>query len=379
MAKKSDIPDGLKDAFKTLDKMNPYSSILSENCISVVTDYIDTGSMALNAIISGSTFGGVPKGKLIGFVGPTGSGKTLILNKIIGNAQKKDPDVWGVVWDTENAYDPRMVSNVGGNPDRIKVNPVGTVEDCRNQISTFLDKIIADPSLHGKIIIAIDSLGNLSSAKEIADAEKGKDAVDMGMRAKALKSMMRVLTYKCALANVTILFANHTYADPTAMYPSMFQNQSGGSGSQYISHVIVQLSVTQEKAEAGDGDSMGGSSKIKGVNLRALTVKNRVIPHGKTTSLYLNFLNGLYKYSGIIDLAEDLGVVTKQGNTYYLGEEKLGMRNSFKDDDSKWDKIIESLNSVMKDKWMYSSEADKLKAEVERLSDVELGDVDDND
>ena len=98
--------------FNTWKKMNEDSAILSENALSVVDEYIDTGSMALNAIVSGKLNGGVPKGRITGLVGPTGSGKTLILNKIVANAQKADPDVWGVVWDTENAYDPQMAINV---------------------------------------------------------------------------------------------------------------------------------------------------------------------------------------------------------------------------------------------------------------------------
>ena len=220
------IPAGLSDAFKTLNKLNEDSAVLSDNALSVVTEWIDTGSLALNAIVSGSIKRGIPKGRITGLVGPTGSGKTLILNKIIGNAQKADPDVWGVVWDTENAYDPQMAISVGANPDKIKVNPVQTVEQCRNQIVAFLTKVIEDPLLHGKIILGIDSLGNLASQKEVDDAAKGKAAVDMGARAKAIKSMMRILPHMCAKANVTLVFTNHIYDDPSAMFP-IIDKESG--------------------------------------------------------------------------------------------------------------------------------------------------------
>ena len=77
-------------------------------------------------------------------------------------------------------------------------------------------------------IISIESLGNLAADKEVADAEKGKFAADMGLRAKALKSMMRLLTYKAAKTGTTILFSNHTYDDPAALFPSLVKNQSGG-------------------------------------------------------------------------------------------------------------------------------------------------------
>lgn len=374
MPKKIDLPPGLHNAFKALDKMNEDSAILSENALSVVSEYIDTGSLALNAIISGSLNKGVPKGRITGLVGPTGSGKTLILNKVIANAQRVDPEVWGVVWDTENAYDPQMAINVGANPNKIKVNPVGTVEDCRNQIVAFLDKIIEDPSLNGKVVIGIDSLGNLASAKEIADAEKGKDAVDMGMRAKALKSMMRVLTYKCAKANATLIFTNHIYDDPGARYPSLIKSQAGGKGPLYLASLLVQLSVTQEKMEADDTESfIPMANRVKGVNLRALTIKNRFIPPFLETIIYLNFKTGLYKYSGLLEMAEAYGIVRREGNTYInnIGE-KLGFRKAFKDNNEIWEThIIPGLDEALQKDLVFSTETERLTEEVEELSDVE--------
>jgi len=370
MAKDKTIPEGLQDAFKALEKINEHSCDLSDNALSSVKEYIDTGSMALNAIVSGSVYGGIPKGRIVGLVGPTGCGKSLILNKVIGNAQKKDPDVWGVVWDTENAYDPQMAINVGANPKRIKVNPVATVEECRNQIVTFLDKIIEDQSLHGKIIIGIDSLGNLASAKEIADAEKGKDAVDMGMRAKALKSMMRVLTHKCAVANVTLIFTNHIYANPSEMFPSLIKSQAGGSGPLYLASLLLQLAVTQEKMETDDKEKfIPMANRVKGVNLRALTVKNRFVPPFLETSMYLNFKTGLYKYSGLIEMAEAYDVVQKQGNTYYIGEEKIGSKNSFKDNDAIWDKILPGLDAALQKDLVFSTDSDQMTEELETIND----------
>jgi hypothetical protein len=127
-------------------------------------------------------------------------GKTLIANQIIANAQKKDPDVWAVVWDSENAFDAQMAKSMNANINKIKHCPVETVEACRNEISTFLDNIKKDKSLHGKIIIVIDSLGNLASTKELEDAAKGKTAVDMGLRAKT-----------CLDPNTQVLMADGTY------------------------------------------------------------------------------------------------------------------------------------------------------------------------
>jgi RecA/RadA recombinase len=364
---KTTLPAGLNDAFKALNKMNEDSCILTDNALSVVKGYIDTGSMALNAIVSGSIYKGIPKGRITGLVGPTGSGKTLILNKIIANEQKKDPDVWGVIWDTESAYEPEMVRSVGGDPDRIRMNPVATVEECRNQITAFLDKVIADESLHGKIIIGIDSLGNLASAKEIADAEKGKDAVDMGMRAKAIKSMMRVLTYKCAKADATLIFTNHIYDDPACMFPSLVKNQAGGKGPLYMASLLLQFAVTQEKIETDEKeDYIPMANRVKGVNLRALTVKNRFVPPFLETSMYLNFKTGLYKYSGLLEMAEEYGIVSKEGHTYHLtkGGDKIGSRKAFKDDETIWASILPELDQALTAHLTFSSEIEELEEEV---------------
>lgn len=350
----------LKEVFSAIDSLNEDSCTLSDNALSIVSDYIDTGSMALNAIVSGSLFKGIPKGRITGLVGPSGCGKTLILNKIIANAQKKDPDVWAVVWDSENAFEPAMSKNVGADPARIKHNPVETVEDCRNQIVAFLDKVIADKSLHGKFIIGIDSLGNLASAKEVNDATKGKDAADMGLRAKTIKSMMRLLTYKCAKSNTTLVFTNHIYADPAQMFPSLVKTQSGGSGPLYLASLLIQLGLKQEKAEGNEdeNDSMLPiANRVKGVSMRALTVKNRFVPPFLETDLYLNFKTGLYKYTGLQEMAVAFGTVIQNGSTYALADgTKLGYYKSWKNDDEVWAKIIPHLDKVLQEKLAFSNE-----------------------
>lgn len=373
MSKKKDMPESLADAFTALDKINEDSTLLSENCLSIVKEFIDTGSMALNVVLSGSLYGGIPKGRITGLVGPTGSGKSLILSKIIANAQKKDPDTWGVVWDTENAFDPQMANSVGANINKIKVCPVGTIEDCRNQIFTFLDKVEKDPSLYGKIIIGIDSLGNLASAKELLDAENGKDAVDMGLRAKVFKSLFRVLVHKCAKTNTTIVYTNHIYADPMAMYTSLIKHQSGGKGPEYNASVVIQLAVTQEKIEDDDIEEYSPlANKVKGVNLRALIVKNRGILPFMETTMYLNFRTGLYKYSGLIEMAEAYKVINRQGNTYYnINGEKLGFRKAFKNDDDIWEtKILPLLEPIVNEKLQYSSSVKELEKEVEQKEKI---------
>lgn len=347
--------------FEKLEKLNPEAKFLSESALSTVSDYVDTGCMVLNAIISGSLYGGVPMGRITGFSGPSAAGKTYIINKILANGQRKG--MVPVIFDTEAAIDASSTIGVGLDNDQVKYVPVQTVEDCRNQISAFLDGVI-EAKMRDKFIISIDSLGNLASQKEIDDAEKGKTAMDMGTRAKGLKSMMRLLTFKAAQAGVTILFSNHTYDDPSAMFPTLVKAQSGGKGPVYLASVLVQLAKRDEKHDKTNDDDeiLPEANKVSGTTLRALTVKNRFVPPFLECEAYLNFKRGLDKYSGLKEMAVNHGVIEQTGSTFVLpsGKEdvpgqKLGYYKNWKSDIELWDKIIlPRLEEKLKKQYSYS-------------------------
>ena len=309
----------------------------------------------------------MPAGRFVGFSGDSGTGKTLIVNKILGIAQKNG--ITPVIWDTETAVDEKSAVSIGLDPTRTKYMPVQTVTDCRNQISKFLDRVIEN-KLYGKFIISIDSLGNLCSSKELADISDGKDAQDMGLRAKQLKSLFRTLTYKAAKAGVTILFTNHTYADPGQMYPSLIKIQSGGTGAVYMSSVLVQLAKRNEKE--GEGE-FGGieehklteANKYSGCTLRALTTKNRFVPQFLETEIYLSFTNGLNRYSGLLAMAEARGIVVKDGHRHnagitfgkYTAGDSLGFAKNFTKDSLFFeDYLIPLLDEKLKKDYAYYQE-----------------------
>jgi RecA/RadA recombinase len=343
----------IQDAFDILDE-TPYATFLSDSTLTNVDTWFDTGSYALNAIISGKIKdGGVPKGRVVILAGETGTGKTLLINKILGLAQKQG--VHPVIFDSEFAVDSQSAANVGLDPEKTKYIPVETVEGLRNTISKFLDKVIEN-NLQGKFIISIDSLGNLSSEKEQQDIQKDKAAADMGSRAKGIKSLLRTLTLKAGQAGVTVLISNHTYSDPVALYPSLIKNQSGGSGPLYMASVIVQLAKKNEKAETDDTDEILPEAKnYSGATLRALTVKNRFVPPFLEASLYLNFLKGLDKYSGLFEMAVNHGVVIQNGSTYAMPDgTKLGYKKNFVNEKFYEDVVIPGLEKVLKEKYKYS-------------------------
>ena len=363
MAKKDDPLSGLKDIFKAVDDLNPDAAILDAATLSTAEDWIDTGSYALNAIISGSMYKGIPVGRITGFSGPSMAGKTLIINKIMANAQKKG--YIAVIWDSEVAVDKKGAQAVGMDPARTKYYPVETIEDCRNQICTFLDNVIKADNPDLKFIVSIDSLGNLASAKEIRDASAGKDASDVGQRAKAIKSMMRVLTYKAAKARVPILFSNHVY-DSMEMFPTLVKTQSGGKGPIYLASVLVQLSTKNEKVSDNPNESsVAIAHNISGVTLGALTIKNRFVPNYLKTELYLNFKAGLDKHTGLFEIAEAFGVIEKPGRTVMFNNESLGYRKDLEKSPEFWGKIMPKLEEVLQDKLCYGGGETSVDIEAE--------------
>lgn len=348
--------------FDKLEKLNPEAKFLSESALSTVDSWVDTGCMVLNSIISGSLYGGVPVGRITGFAGPSAAGKTYIINKILANGQKQG--MMPVIFDTEAAIDASSTTGVGLDPEKVKYVPVQTVEECRNQISAFLDGVI-EAKMQGKFILSIDSLGNLASQKELDDAEKGKSAMDMGTRAKGLKSMMRLLTFKAAQAGVTILFSNHTYDDPAAMFPTLVKNQSGGKGPVYLASVLVQLAKRDEKHDKGniDDEIVPEANKVSGTTLRALTTKNRFVPPFLEGEMYLNFKKGLDKYSGLREMAVNHGIIEQTGSTFILPStepgipgKKLGYYKNWKTDEALWEEhILPGLEKKLKECYSYSS------------------------
>lgn len=345
MAKKDD----LQGVFDNLDKLNPEATYLSENALSNVKEWYDTGCYALNAIISGQCkTGGVPKGRITGFSGPSQSGKTYIINKTLGIAQKQGKIP--VIFDTEFAIDRNCTLGVGLNPENTKYVPVYTVDQCRNQVVALLDSIV-EKGLQGRFILSIDSLGNLASQKEVDDAAKDKSATDMGLRAKQLKSMMRILTYKAGVSGTTILFSNHTYDDPSSLFPTLVKTQSGGKGPQYLASVLCQLASKNEKVDDKNEDDviLSEAKNFSGTTLRFLTTKNRFIPQFLQAEIYLNFKTGLDKYSGLKDMAVNHGVLTQTGSTFQIGtdgnskykkNDKIGFYKNWRADIDLWEKYI---------------------------------------
>lgn len=361
----------LDKAFDSIDDMNEDASLLSESALSEVHDWISTDCYALNAIMSGSVYKGVPAGRVTVFYGLPATGKTMLVNKIIANGQKKGYSRVAY-FDSEVALDKMVAERLGCDITKIKHVPVETIEQCKIQLINLLNKFI-DVGAKRKLIVVIDSLGNLSSEKEFSDVEKDKSAGDMGLRAKVLSSLMRMLTYRAAKIEAPVLCTNHIYENPSEMYPSLVKKQAGGLKPLFIASMLVQLSVTNQRAdEDKNGLRSAISDKVTGINLRALTAKNRFIPPFLTAeNININFKTGISKYMGLLDLAIKYGILVEDGLSYSFDGTNVGRASKIEDNAEFWENgPLKKLDEVMQKDLTYSNEKYKdLKAEVEKLNE----------
>tara|TARA_R110002020_G_scaffold19585_5_gene67492 strand:- start:3747 stop:4913 length:1167 start_codon:yes stop_codon:yes gene_type:complete len=343
-------------ALDSIDKINPFATYLEDSTLSRVGGWIDTGSYVLNAIVSGSIHGGIPKGRVTMMGGESMTGKTLFVLKILANAQKEG--LIPVIFDTENAVDPEGAERIGLDITKVKYVPCVTIEQTRNALFKFLTAV-KEKGLEGKFIIAIDSLGNLQS--ELEHNRMGKDSTssDMGTKARAMKSLMQTCTNLGATTQTTILCTNHVYDDPSAMFPSIEKNMPGGKSIVYLPSVTIQLARKPMKSDGGktmDAETAVGQKNYAGVLIRALTRKNRFIKQYLQGEMFLSFHTGLDRYYGLLDLAVGVGAVIQTGSTYQLPDgKKIGYYKNFRKDKDLWENtILPVLEEKIKTEWAYS-------------------------
>lgn len=351
----------LKDALDSIDEINPYATYLDKDTLSTVKTWIDTGSYVLNSIISGSRNGGIPKGRVTLIAGESMTGKSFFVQKILANAQKSG--LTAVIFDTESAIDPEGAARLGLDISKVKYVPCTSIEQTRNAVFKLLNSI-KDSKLEGKIIVAIDSLGNLQSELELKRMDKESTSADMGTKARAIKSLMQTCTNLGAITQTTFIITNHVYDDPAAMYPSIEKNMPGGKSVVYLPSVTVQLARKPLKDDddktVDNNKTAVGQKNYGGIIIRALTRKNRFIKQYLEGEIYLSFSTGLDRYYGLLDLAVGMGVVIQSGSTYSLADgTKLGYAKKWRRDVELWENtILPQLEEKMKKEWTYSNNED---------------------
>ena len=271
---------------------NPDAKIVAEGIDgSDVTGYIDTGSYVLNALLSGSIYGGLPNNKISCLAGDPATGKTFYALGIVSQFLKDHKDGIVVYFDTEQAVTTDMFDSRGVDKDRIAVVPVATIEEFKTQALKIVNDVLETPEDERKpIFMVLDSLGMLSTEKEMNDSAEGKNVRDM-TKAQQTKATFRVLTLKLGKANIPMLLTNHTYQIIGSYVPT--KELGGGIGIKYAASTILTLSKSKDKTDEG----------VVGNFIKCTNYKNRFVKENKQVETRLNYNSGLSRYYGLTDLA----------------------------------------------------------------------------
>ena len=284
------MSDFLKDIIK--ETGNEYATLISEGIeAGDVDSFIDTGSHALNALLSGSIYGGMPSNKITAIAGEAATGKTFFALGIVKAFLDKNKDAGVIYFESESALTKELVEASGIDSKRMVVVPVATVQEFRHQSIKVVDKYLEqDASKRKPLMFVLDSLGMLSTTKEMEDTAEGKETRDM-TRSQIVKAAFRVLTLKLGKAKVPMIMTNHTYDVIGSMFPQ--KEMGGGSGLKYAASNIVYLSKRKEK----DG------KEIVGNIIHCKNYKSRLTKENALIDVRLTYKDGLDKYYGLLDLA----------------------------------------------------------------------------
>jgi len=308
--------------------------------------FVDTGSYVLNALISGSIFGGISQNKISMLGAPQASGKTFIALSVVRNFLDKNPKGICLYFDTEHAITKKMLVERNLDVNRIAIIRLVTIEEFRQKALKAVDIYTKTPeSERNPCIMVLDSLGNLSTNKEISDTLAEKDTRDM-TKAALVKGAFRMLTLKLGQANIPLIVNNHVY-DTMVLYGG--KTMSGGSGALYSSSTILEISKSKEKE----------GTEVTGVIMRFKTVKSRFSKENQTTEVRLYYdERGLDRYYGLIELAEEGGVIPRIGNRYEINGKKLA-RKTILDSPEEYftQELLEQIDEYAKTKFLYGMSA----------------------
>jgi RecA/RadA recombinase len=289
---------------------NEYAGLVSDGVSAGDTSgYIDTGSYIFNALVSGSIYGGVPSNKITAIAGESSTGKTFFCLGIVQHFLESDPDAGVIYFESESAISRQMIEDRGIPSDRMMIVPVSTIEEFRTQSCRILDKYMEQDE-RKPMMFVLDSLGMLSTTKEITDVGEGKQVRDM-TKSQLIKGAFRVLTLKLGKANVPMLVTNHTYDVIGSYIPT--KEMGGGSGLKYASSTIIYLSKKKEK----DGKEVVGNI------IKCKAAKSRLTKENSEIETRLYYDRGLDKYYGLLELGEKYGVFAKRGNRIVVGESSV--------------------------------------------------------
>ena len=336
MAKPFDVSKFRKDITKSIDGL----SIGFHD----PTDWISTGSYALNYLISGDFHRGVPMGKVTVFAGESGAGKSYFASgNIVRHAQEQG--IFVVLIDSENALDESWLQALGVDTDESKLLKLSMsmIDDVAKTISVFMAdyKAMAEED-RPKVLFVLDSLGMMMTPTDVDQFNKGDMKGDMGRKPKALTALVRNTVNMIGSYNVGMVCTNHTYASQDMFDPD--DKISGGQGFIYASSIVVAMRKLKLK-EDEDGNK---TSTVQGIRAACKVMKTRYAKPFEAVQVKIPYETGMDPYSGLLDLFEAKGMLTKQGNrlkyTTAAGEEMLEFRKGWTGE--KLEKIMQDISNA---------------------------------
>jgi RecA/RadA recombinase len=326
---------------------NEYASIAEDGIESGdITGFIGTGSHSLNALLSGSIYGGLAANKVTALAGEPATGKTFFALNFCRQFLKENPNGYVFYFESESAISKEMLVERDIDTKRFGLIPVATVQEFRTQCIKILDKYIEmknqKNSTIGPMMMVLDSLGNLSTEKEIADITEGKDTRDM-TRAQLVRGAFRVLTLKLGKAQVPLIVTNHVYDQVGAYIPT--KKMGGGSGLEYAASTIIFLTKKIDKVD-----------KIAtGAIITATLHKSRIAIEKQRVQTLLNYRTGLDPYYGLLDIGERLGVIKKVSTKYQFPDGSTAFESHIESKPEKYftPEVLKAIEEKCKSEFLY--------------------------
>ena len=338
------MPDFLKQIIK--ETGNEYASLVADGVEAGDVDtFIDTGSHIFNAVLSGSIHGGIPSNKITALAGESATGKTFFVLGMVKHFLDSNPDAGVIYFESESALTKQMIEERGIDSERMIIMPVTTVQEFRTQALTVLDKYMEQDEADRKpIFMVLDSLGMLSTTKEVEDTADGKETRDM-TRAQVLKAAFRVLTLKLGKAKVPMVITNHTYDVVGAYMPT--KEMGGGSGLKYAASTIVYLSKKKDKE----------GTEVVGNIIHCKTQKSRLSKENMMVDVRLRYETGLDKYYGLLDLAVKHGIFKQVSTRIELPDGTKQYAKSIYNEPEKYftDDVMSQLDEAAKREYSYGN------------------------
>ena len=333
--------DFLKDIVKEIG--DDYTKLASD--IDESENYVDTGSFIFNGLVSGSIFGGVSSNKITAIAGESSTGKTFFSLAVVKNFLDSNPDAYCLYFDTESAISKSLLEDRGIDTSRFVVLNVVTIEQFRSKALKAVDIYLKTKTEDRKpCMFVLDSLGMLSTEKEIDDALNDKQVRDM-TKSQLVKGAFRMLTLKLGQANIPMIVTNHTYDVIGAYVPT--KEMGGGSGLKYAASTIIYLTKKKEK----DGKDVIGNL------IKAKTAKSRLSKENKDVTVRLFYDDrGLDKYYGLLDLGEIGGLWKNVAGRYEIGGKKVYAKEIYKNPEKYFTgEVMQALDEIAQKEFSYGA------------------------